>query len=231
MKKIKLIAVVIPLLFACTPEGQTTIEQQSFYQKSAASGPANPSNPYDAAGALRNRILAAAFTAFPHGASDTEILASISLTANSDSDFAALKTASYSELSIDTLQSYLQSSPPVAQTVAKLPLSQKAKADFTSFINGLLAVQAQDYDIVQAYIINFETAVLSSGLYSAAEKKLMLTVSSLERYSEYYRRKPKDKDWDLLLGNIIAGAEGAANDQATAVLNSAVVEAALHINP
>jgi hypothetical protein len=231
MKKIKLIAVVIPLLFACTPDGQATIEQERFYQKSALTPPANPANPYDAAGALRNRILSKAFTDFPQGAGTTELLESMRLTADSDSDFETLKTASYKALSNDTLGRYLGSPPQVAQAVALLPMSQKGKADFTSFLNGLLALQAQDYETLQAYIRNFEDTLLSSGSYSAGEKKLMLTVSSLERYSEYYRRKPKDKDWDLLLGNLIAGVEGVAYDQATAVFNSAAVEAALHINP
>jgi len=106
--------------------------------------------------------------------------------------------------------------------------SKKGKEDFKSFIESLLSMQDEDFETIHDYILGFEGGIISSTAYSQQDKKIILTASAIERYSNYYRKKPKDKDWDLLIGNIMAGAHGATYDTATAVLNSVSVEVSLH---
>ncbi|MXN91728.1 hypothetical protein GR160_10865 [Flavobacterium sp. Sd200] len=230
MKKIKCIAMVLPLLVACTPDLPTTVAAPQSYLKVAPAGPSNLINPYDGYGAIRNRILDASLKQLPAQVSDMQVLAIVQEIANGDSDFQSLKTHGYSTLSTTSLQGYMESNLAAATVIEALPLSQNAKANFSLFIEGLLSLQYQDYEAIRDYIVAFESEIVSSKSYSDNEKKIILTVTALERYSTYYRKKPKDKDWDLLIGNIVAGAEGAAHDTATAVLYSVSVEAALHKN-
>lgn len=234
MKNIKLLAMVIPLLIACTPEaapGVVSTREANPIHKSLSHGPSNPLNPYDAAGAVRNRIVEATLRGIGKGPLTRDaLLLLVSRAAEDDSDFAALKTPLYSTLTVPVLESFTASVQPPLQAVAGLPLSPKAKADLAGFIGGLLSLGDGDYDTLQGYILAFESAVLTEGSYSAGERKLILTVTSLERHGVHYRKKPKDKDWDLLIGNIIAGAQGACFDTATAIINSAATEAALHSN-
>jgi hypothetical protein len=228
MKNFKLIAMVLPLLFSCTPDVPLTTESQETYMKVAVAEPSNPLNPYDNYGAIRNRILDAALKQLPEGHSEAQLIKIVQGIADADSDFQSLKTLSYRGLSVASLQGYLQESPATTQAVAGLPLSNDAKVNLASFIDGLLYLRQEDYEVIRDHVMAFEHQVVNTASYSDGDRKLLLTVGAMERYSAYYRKKPKDKDWDLLIGNIVAGAEGANYDTATAILYSVSIEAALH---
>jgi hypothetical protein len=228
MKKIQLLAMVIPLFFACAPDSPVTTVPVPSYLKTSLQESSNPVNPYDYAGALRNRILGRALSELPKGLSESELLIAVKEIAETDSEFQSLKTSSFTPLSLDGLQGFLQSTSSISQSVNTLPLSQKAKEDYTAFSGGLLSLKDGDFESIHNYIIGFESGIINSTSYSQQDKRILLTATAIERYSNHYRKKPKDKDWDLLIGNIMAGAEGATYDTATAVLNSVSVEVALH---
>jgi len=228
MKKIQLLAMVVPLFFACAPDSPVTTDPVPSYLKTSLQEPSNPVNPYDYAGALRNRILGRALSELPKGLSESELLIAVKEIAETDSEFQSLKTSSFTPLSLDGLQGFLQSTSSISQSVNTLPLSQKAKEDYTAFSGGLLSLKDGDFESIHNYIIGFESGIINSTSYSQQDKRILLTATAIERYSNHYRKKPKDKDWDLLIGNIMAGAEGATYDTATAVLNSVSVEVALH---
>lgn len=219
---------VAPLLFACAPDSPVAADPAPSYLRMSLQEPSNPLNPYDYAGALRNRILDTTLSGLPIDLPQSELLDAVKNVAETDSKFQSLETPLYTPLSLTALQGFLQSTSTVSQMVNTLPLSKKAKQDFATFIEVLLSMQDEDFETIHDYISGFEDGIINSTAYLQQDKKIILTASAIERYSNHYRKKPKDKDWDLLIGNIMAGAQGAMYDTATAVLNSVSVEVAMH---
>lgn len=225
--KVPSLAVALLLLISCTPEPTDEKIGLSTF-KTAVSQPENPANPYDGAGALRNELLNTVLLTEPKSLSLQQLITRVDSVANSPTEFNAYRTASFTPLSALKLQSFLQNDATLAQVISGLPLSTSGKTALNGFLEGLFAITDGEFEPIYEYTVTFEQDVLQSGLYTAGDKEFILTLTSLERYAAYYRKKPKDKDWDLLITHIAAESEGTRYDLATAVLYSVGIESALH---
>ncbi|RYD74189.1 MAG: hypothetical protein EOP84_20305 [Verrucomicrobiaceae bacterium] len=54
---------------------------------------------------------------------------------------------------------------------------------------------------------------MNSTAHSTSDKELLLITTSVTRHASYFaraqKRKPRDKDWILVIANIMAAADGA----------------------
>jgi len=125
---------VAPLFFACAPDSPVITSPAPSYLKAFIEESSNPLNPYNYAGALRNRILDRVLSELPKGLPQSELLNFVAGIAETDSEFQSLKTPMYNPLSISSQQGLFQSTPTVSQAVNTLPLSKNYRVD-TSFMS------------------------------------------------------------------------------------------------
>lgn len=227
MKKIFIVMVFPLLTFSCAPEQDLPqLEQQDLQVMKSYTEAANGVNVYDTIGSLRNTLLDSLLTTYPSSASLAELVTRLNSLAGSFPGFNALKTSHYQELTVSGLSYYLQYSGNVQSFAEELSLTE-SKEGFVVFGQGLLNRNADSFEDNFNWITAYEAAVVFSD-YPDSEKELLLITTAIERYAVYYRKKPKDKDWDLLIGNIVATSQSASEDPATAVLYSVAFEAAYH---
>lgn len=104
-------------------------------------------------------------------------------------------------------------------------LSVQAQTKLVNCFNGLLILKQQDatYDEAYAYLVSYETTVLSSNL-SAEEKEVLLSTLSIVRYDIYNSsaRKRKDRDWELSTPNFVATTYGAIQSNSNAVIRAGI---------
>lgn len=227
MKKIFIVMVFPLLTLSCTPEQESQeFARHNFEVMKSGGDASNSANPYDYLGRVRNTLLDSVLVTYPSSASLEELVSRVNGLANGFQEFNALKTSAYQNLTVSGLSYYLQYSGSVQGLAQELPLTG-SKDGFVSFSQGLLSRSDDSFEDNLSWITAYEAAVMSSD-YTEAEKKILLITTAIERYAVYARKKPKDKDWDLLIGNIMATSQGAALDPATAVLYSVAFEAAYH---
>ncbi len=106
-------------------------------------------------------------------------------------------------------------------------LSNSAKTSLSNFINSLLLLEDEDYTAIYEFIVLYETTVIENTLFNSEDKRIILTTTSIARYSSYYQKGRKDKDWEILVGNIVATVSGALYDPLVAINMALVTEISL----
>lgn len=185
---------------------------------------ANMANPYDDRGKAYLQLLDSykALQTLPTG--DTEIIASIEAIAASlgiaDSSYdptISQNIRHVKQLSISNLDS----------AIAGLNITTSAQAQLYMLLNELTGLKQQDasYDTVYAVLINREQAILQSGLPSH-DTAVLLSTLSIVRHSVYSksRRKRRDRDWELSVGNVMAAAYGAKTSRPNAIISGGASE-------
>jgi hypothetical protein len=98
----------------------------------------------------------------------------------------------------------------------------------TAFITSFELCFHAGYESDDLYekVIDYETTVLQNSGFTANDKRVILTTTSITRHSSYLaRKKPKkntDPDWTILIGNIVAAVDGAEDGAANAVVAALV---------
>lgn len=82
-------------------------------------------------------------------------------------------------------------------------LSLGVKIELLGFVQTLIDQKNDDYEVVYAYIIAYESNIMQSSTLVQDEKDTILTVSSVSRYVIYAEAR-KDRDWETSVGNRIA---------------------------
>ena len=87
-------------------------------------------------------------------------------------------------------------------------LSPQAKQEVYSFINDIIDKKERRFEKNYDWIISFENTILQ-GNYSSYEKEILLSLTSIARYSLFLKKRRDDKDWDLSVGNLTGGVAGS----------------------
>lgn len=108
-----------------------------------------------------------------------------------------------------------------------LNIHPNAKTDLTTIINLLVSLKAGNapYDTVYSDLLQKEAAVLLSDL-PQKDKEVVLTTLAIVRHDIYNksRKKRKDRDWEISVGNFLMIAYGAEVSFSNAVINGAAAE-------
>jgi hypothetical protein len=230
MKRISLM-ILLTIFTACEPD-----DASPAYQPRAALPhnqmaradvyPENQANPYDIAGQLHNTITEAYLNSMPVTTTTANTIADVEAIANANPSFLSVKPGSYVSPTAARID-YIAANEVTAasQIISNAALSQKAKLSLSDFIDMLMDYREANmpYETIYQYIIAYETSVANDTLLTIGDKRIMLTTSSISRYAFYLRKKrPRDRDWDISWGNIVAGIEGVGEDMAKAIVMSAV---------
>ena len=215
------------LLISCSTDNEhQSIPDLLRYDESnfKESHPArNMDNPYDSAGLLFDELFSAYYESVPLPSSTADIVSRVNKIAEENVTFQSLKPFDYFAPSASsTASSLLGELNSVENFIANSSLSTKGRTEFATFINTVdsLANKVGDYHNVYSYIIAFERTTLIDSVLSNMDKEVLLTTSSISRFSAYRKtKKPKkkeDPEWDLLVTHLTAGASGAELDVCTA---------------
>lgn len=223
--------VIITSLLSCTNENFESTENldnstangqhNKTRKKLTAADPENTVNPYDISGKIHNAILDAYLTGNHTCSTIAQISQRVDSISALNSDLLSLETspsAIYSEIQeiIDDPQTELE------QAIAHAPMTNTAKDCLSGFMASMLLWEADEYSVIHEAIISFEASVMSNVQFSNEEKRIILTASSITRYSVYYAKERKDKDWETSVGNRAGAVQGAVANCSAAIKRATV---------
>lgn len=192
--------------------------------------PDNPNNPYDIAGQLHADILESYIPIETEFASPSSTIAVIDSIATADSRFSALAFTAYTIPTATQVMAIISDTDAVYSALASY-MSPTAISTLKSFCQEVVLMYANDVDFTDAYnSITAYEATIVAGTFSYKEKEVMLTNSSIARYSLWLsatrkKRKPRDRDWDTLFTALTASIEGAETSTANAIMLSVATAA------
>lgn len=197
----------------------------SYRTRTTDTLPANEANPYDLAGALHLMLLSdyAATLEKPSDLAALQLL--IAAIANDHPDYQSVAPAVPVPISSLWLSELAAGEYLFLSDVLMAPtMSPLGKKQLDHFAHALLEQYEAEaaYPVLHTSIVLYESEVLRDSTLTAADKRILLTTSSIARFSAYAARKrPKkntDPDWDLLIANLAGAGEGASHDTGTAAV-------------
>ncbi|MCV9926299.1 hypothetical protein OIU83_01440 [Flavobacterium sp. LS1R49] len=234
MKTISLWLVILPsLLISCTNEQIITTGVENISKKTALNSkssilrdPANPANPYDAAGKAHNAILEIYETL--DTSTDTTILRisqRVNEIALQNKELATLNMGNDTSLISPKEIEEILRNPMVKfdQSLSKSAMTNSAKLCLSDFIDSLLLLEKEDYELIYQTIVLFEASVINNKKFTALDKKIILSATSIARYLIQVKKKRKDPDWKTSTGNLIGGVIGAIDNSFKAVTASVII--------
>lgn len=213
MKNLKVWAVVLSLFVAAcsneyTGEASETAYIDSITKKSGIT-PQNTSNPYDIAGSMHNEIL--------ENLENTNFNSqSIEYIANAIDSVSIAYTGLTSVVSgnpkvsikLPEITAIVNNTDALADALLTSSLGVSARTSLSTFINTLLLGSSNPYEDIHSAVVSYEATILASTLMTNEDKRIILTTTSVIRYSAY-KKKRKDKDWETSVTSIAAAVSGS----------------------
>ena len=223
--------IIMPFLISCTTD-RTEMEPVentlSYSERTGIKQPFNAANEFDQAGALHNELSESYVVGGTLPTSVSATLTSVDSIAGSNALFHQVKGGHYTIPPVSRLEYILeQSDLDFTNVFSCSSLSSGAKKNLAVFVERIQYLEASksDYDSIYQYIVIAEDSILSSTTYSQHDKELLLITTSITRHASYFaraqKRKPRDKDWILVIANITAATDGAEKGIGEAAVMSA----------
>lgn len=246
MKNISLGLVILPLLIiSCTIEridnddSIGTLDSKVSAKKSEKSAgvgqnliPENPANVYDYAGKLHNELLDVYLAGNYQYSTILQISEQVQAIAavnedvallNSATNVSALNSAASIPANLEEIQGIIDNpAGKLDNLLVNSSMTDAAKISLYSFMNATVLWENEDYEIIYQSIISYESAVMDNTEFSDEDKRVILTTSSIARYSIYYEKKRKDEDWDSNVGNRVGAVSGALDNSFVAIIRSLI---------
>ncbi|SHN20708.1 hypothetical protein [Flavobacterium xinjiangense] len=234
MKNISLGLVILPLLIiSCTND---TIDTTYAFD-SKASGkksekkesllhnltPENPANIYDYAGKLHNAFLDLYLSGNYQHNTIAQISKRIQKIANGNSDGTLLKLQPMVSKNLEEIQKIVKNPEAALQdAISNASMADEAKNSLFNFMNAALFWENEEYEAIYQSIISYESSVINNDEFSDEDKQIILTVSSITRYSLYYNKKRKDEDWETSVGNRVGAVGGDVKSSFSTISRSLI---------
>lgn len=226
MKNLKVWILILPLFtMACSEEYVEKTTETAYKSKSMKKSgiePGNIDNPYDSAGIIHNEILEILDDTDFNSMSVEDITILIDSVSAAHPEMISLTDDAALSSRVTQITAILNHSNPLNSVLAESSLGVSAKASFSTFLNSLLLVADSPYAEIHPIIVSYETTVLNSTVFSANDKRIILTASSVARYS-VAEKKRKDKDWETSVTNIVATVSGAESNTTLGLKMAATV--------
>jgi len=236
MKTLTLWTIILTLFVSCSTENetlvadgiQTNITNNEVLRKTGVH-PENGANIYDAAGQLYYDISDAYLLQGNTSVTTSGTISQIESIANLNEEYLTLRPATYLSPTAARIDYILSNQQVTAlNIISNSSMTANAKLSLSGFLTELMNYSdlQKDYDSIYKLIVDYETAIIESNTLTANDKKIILTTTSVSRYGFYFaskhRRKPRDRDWDISWGHIIASTDGSEENTASAIVKSAV---------
>jgi hypothetical protein len=235
MKNISLVLVILPLLIiSCTTDtidtAGTVVSKVSGKksEKGArlmqALTPENPANVYDYVGKLHNDLLETYLAGNYQYSTISQISQQIEAIATASSNLTLLNLERSVPVNLEEIQDIVNNpEAKLDEAIANSSMTSGAKISLSSFMNAALLWKSEEYGAIYESIISYESAVMTNTNFSDEDKRIILTTSSIARYSIYYdKQPPKDEDWETSVGNRVGGVSGAIDNSFSAISRSLI---------
>lgn len=234
MKNISLGLVILTLLiFSCTTDSIDNTENINGKVSSKKSEklarlvqkltPENPANIYDLAGKLHNHILDIYLVGNYQYNTIAQISQQSEAIAAEDNDLMLLNLGINPPINLEVIQEIVNNpQAKLDEAIANSTMTNVAKGSLASFMNYVLLWENNEYGAIYQSIISYESSVMTNPQFNNEDKRIILTTSSIVRYSLYYAKERKDEDWDSSVGNRVGGLSGAINNSSIAITRSLV---------
>lgn len=191
--------------------------------------PENPANIYDYAGKLHNDILDVYLAGNYQYTTIAQISQQIEIIAAANNDLMLLNSGTNLPIDLDLVQEIVNN-PQVKldQAIVNSSMTSAAKDSLSSFMSNVILWENQSYQEIYESIISYESAVIANPVFNNEDKRIILTTSSIVRYSIYYNIVDKDKDWDISIGHRVGGLSGAIDNSSAAIRCSLVTGIMIH---
>ena len=186
--------------------------------------PNNYENPYNFAGEIYVSLFDAYFDSSSSATSITSIIAKVEDLSTHDVRFNSFKSPSYLPISEVQIGALLDDETIYSNAViSSSSLSSSSKISLTSFVTSLVLLYKQGATefVLYDFVVAYELEILADTQLVESDKKTLLIITSIARQAAVRpKKKPKkntDPDWDLMIGNIMAGVEGSSSGVAEAI--------------
>lgn len=192
--------------------------------------PINQANPYDYVGQLHYELYQDYYASQPDSLlSFEQVLYDVEGIANKNSNFTSIAGINYSFSNVIALEQLLGCKTLCLDIVlAQSSLStfaQDKTKDFFENFNVLFEKNLESAPVLE-YIIQFENEIITSSTLSVSDKSIILSATSIARYSTYEsKRRPKkntDPDWDSLITSLYGAFLGDENSVGDRIVASIV---------
>jgi hypothetical protein len=234
MKNISLGLVILPLLIvSCTTDtidNAVSSDSKISSKKSEKSArlvqnlsPENPANLYDFAGKLHNDILDTYLAGNYQYNTIAQISQKIEAIAAESNDLTLLNLQTNLPINLDVVQEIINNpQAKLDEAITNSAMTNVAKGSLSSFMSDVLLWENNPYEEIYQSIISYESSVINNPQFNNEDKRIILTTSSIVRYSLYYAKKRKDEDWDSSVGHRVGGLSGAIDNSSIAIRRSLV---------
>ncbi len=235
MKKISKSSVILTLLIvSCTTDtidSSDSADTKVDYKKSTKTArllqslsPENPANIYDLAGKLHNEILDVYLTGNYTYTTIAEINQQIEAISASNGDLTLLNSQPSQPVNLVEMQDIVDNpQAKLEEVISNSTMTNEAKTSLSNFMNDVLLWENVPYEEIYQSIISYESSVMDNVVFTDEDKRIILTTSSITRYSLYYDEERKDKDWGSSVGNRVGGVSGAIENSSEAVKCSLII--------
>ena len=236
-------AVLTLLMVSCTADPIVEIESidsagspEKPKQKTARLmqnlSPENPANIYDFAGKIHNEILDVYLAGNYQNNTIPQISQQIELIAAQNNNLAPSDVGANMPVNPVLIQEVISDpQDKLNQTILDSAMSASAKSSLSSFMNNTLLWENHSYGEIYGDIIAYESTVIGNALFTSEDKRIILTASSIIRYSAYFDLERKDKDWDNSAGHRVGAVSGAVDNSFAAIFRSLVTGITMHTPP
>lgn len=191
--------------------------------------PAYSANPYDNAGRIYDEIFDSYYDGTARSINVQSVISDVESLANANSSFVAINVSGYHPITAERVQ-YIagRTISDVAGIIGASALTPTAKTSFSNFLLSFVALYSLETDAVKIYdsIAKYEVSIIGSNLFTENDKRVMLTTTSIVRYTSYRAKKrPKkntDPDWIISVGHAFGTEEGAEENMAKAIVEGLV---------
>ena len=217
------------LLFSCSQEsdiaGTTEVSNALMTARLAvAKSPGNDLNPFDKAGSVYASLLDTYYQGQFNDTTVAQVYNRVRLLAATHTGFSELNGSPYTNDNVAGIIAIISSPQASLQAIfSNGSLSFGARASLSGFIDNLILHKDDEFDVIYGFILGYESMVMANGNFTTDEKRILLTTASIERFSAEYRKRRKDHDWELLVGNVVATLDGAVTDAPSAIITSLTV--------
>lgn len=206
-----------------------TVSHEAAMHRGITEMPANSDNPFENVGRIYDAMLTECYASGSVPTGIPAISDKVNLVANNTPGFNVLKGETYHNVQQERV-SYIIGHPMtcIADISNATGLSAAGKSALILFINTILIADAKETEFkpIYEYTCDFEASVLSNASLNAKDKRVILIISSISRYSIFKAKKrPKkntDPDWTILIANLTGAAYGADFDMAEAITTALV---------
>lgn len=234
MKKIIICLTIAFSAISCEKENEYSNPSENekhmvAYSKTGDTEPQNPSNPYDMAGQIHNQI-AEHYIGGPLNPPRMLLAEYVEGLAFQNPDFAMLGN-NYTPVSLTGIVYILNfTEKSAAESLDAFGLGNNSKQEILAFIQQVAMLQHEnkDYSVIYNYIVTYETTIIADKVLMPESKKAILTLTSIARYGNYFakkhKQKPRDRDWDVSVGCLVAGLSGTTESTQKAITKSLIAE-------